>query len=87
MRTYEVDGCCGACPEIVGGGIDCTCAGNPRCPNYQAEMSRWEVFQSLSGWWACPVNSLGVMDDKARHFPTHAEALAYADQITKENTQ
>ncbi|AID58866.1 hypothetical protein PBI_GAIA_46 [Mycobacterium phage Gaia] len=26
-------GCCGKCPEIVGGGIDCTCAGNPRCPN------------------------------------------------------
>lgn len=25
-------GCCGVCPPIVGGGYDCTCAGNPRCP-------------------------------------------------------
>lgn len=24
--------CCGVCPEIEGGGYDCTCAGNPRCP-------------------------------------------------------
>lgn len=23
--------CCGVCPPIVGGGYDCTCAGNPRC--------------------------------------------------------
>lgn len=29
------DGCCGACPETVGGGVDCTCADNPRCPNRQ----------------------------------------------------
>lgn len=27
------EGCCGECPEIVGGGYDCTCADNPRCPN------------------------------------------------------
>lgn len=25
------EGCCGACPPIVGGGYDCTCKGNPRC--------------------------------------------------------
>lgn len=24
--------CCGVCPPIVGGGYDCTCKGNPRCP-------------------------------------------------------
>lgn len=24
--------CCGTCPPIVGGGYDCTCEGNPRCP-------------------------------------------------------
>lgn len=29
------DGCCGACPETVGGGVDCTCADNPRCPNHR----------------------------------------------------
>lgn len=23
--------CCGKCPPILGGGYDCTCAGNPRC--------------------------------------------------------
>lgn len=23
--------CCGKCPPIKGGGIDCTCDGNPRC--------------------------------------------------------
>lgn len=28
------EGCCGKCPPIVGGGYDCTCADNPRCPNY-----------------------------------------------------
>lgn len=27
--------CCGTCPPILGGGVDCTCEGNPRCPlNY-----------------------------------------------------
>ena len=25
-------GCCGKCPPIVGGGYDCTCEDNPRCP-------------------------------------------------------
>lgn len=25
--------CCGKCPEVVSGGFDCTCAGNPRCPS------------------------------------------------------
>ena len=25
-------GCCGKCPPIEGGGYDCTCEGNPRCP-------------------------------------------------------
>ena len=29
--------CCGVCPPIVGGGYDCTCAGNPRCPNYEGD--------------------------------------------------
>lgn len=29
--------CCGVCPGIVGGGYDCTCRGNPRCPNYEGE--------------------------------------------------
>ncbi|WNM74237.1 hypothetical protein SEA_PARASELENE_62 [Mycobacterium Phage Paraselene] len=29
------DGCCGVCPGIVGGGYDCTCAGNPRCPRFE----------------------------------------------------
>lgn len=29
------DGCCGACPAVVGGGYDCTCAGNPRCPGFE----------------------------------------------------
>lgn len=23
--------CCGRCPETTSGGVDCTCAGNPRC--------------------------------------------------------
>lgn len=27
--------CCGACPEIDGGGYDCTCRDNPRCLNYR----------------------------------------------------
>lgn len=27
--------CCGVCPEIEGGGIDCTCFGNPRCPKFK----------------------------------------------------
>lgn len=27
--------CCGVCPELVDGGVDCTCRDNPRCPNYQ----------------------------------------------------
>ena len=26
-------GCCGACPPLARGGYDCTCPGNPRCPN------------------------------------------------------
>ena len=25
--------CCGKCPETVGGGVDCTCLGNERCPS------------------------------------------------------
>ena len=29
--------CCGVCPPIVRGGYDCTCAGNPRCPNYEGD--------------------------------------------------
>jgi hypothetical protein len=28
------DECCGVCPGIVGGGYDCTCTGNPRCPKF-----------------------------------------------------
>lgn len=25
------DTCCGKCPPVEGGGVDCTCEGNPRC--------------------------------------------------------
>lgn len=28
-------GCCGVCPPILGGGYDCTCDGNPNCPNHK----------------------------------------------------
>lgn len=34
-ESKRPDPCCGVCPGIVGGGYDCTCRGNPRCPNYQ----------------------------------------------------
>lgn len=30
-------GCCGACPPILGGGYDCTCADNPRCDANKAD--------------------------------------------------
>lgn len=30
--------CCGVCPPIYGGGYDCTCRLNPRCPS----LSWWE---------------------------------------------
>lgn len=29
------ENCCGVCPPIEGGGYDCTCKRNPRCPVYQ----------------------------------------------------
>jgi len=28
--------CCGVCPSVARGGFDCTCRGNPNCPNYRA---------------------------------------------------
>ncbi len=30
--------CCGVCPEILGGGYDCTCLDNPRCPGFQPHV-------------------------------------------------
>lgn len=38
-------GCCGKCPEIVGGGYDCTCKNNPRCINTPI---REKIIQALS---------------------------------------
>ena len=37
MSTERPPDCCGVCPETVSGGDDCTCAGNPRCPNYEGD--------------------------------------------------
>ena len=31
MRPPRPDYCCGRCPEVVSGGVDCTCKDNPRC--------------------------------------------------------
>ena len=46
-RKAEIEGgevsarpsyCCGVCPEIVGGGYDCTCRGNRNCPNFRHHL-------------------------------------------------
>jgi len=37
--------CCGKCPEIVGGGFDCTCRENPRCETW----NRYREVRELTG--------------------------------------
>lgn len=43
------DGCCGACPPVLGGGYDCTCADNPRCNANHAD--RYDIGGDR--WWWC----------------------------------
>lgn len=46
--------CCGACPEIFGGGYDCTCKGNPRClgPDATRKMTIDEFTEvKVQGVW------------------------------------
>ncbi|MGP9720944.1 hypothetical protein [Corynebacterium sp. AOP40-4SA-5] len=67
--------CCGVCPELVDGGVDCTCRDNPRCPNYQ-EISM-------------PDQTTTVTDDAIRrahewcdlHWPTDENRTPMADVI------
>lgn len=40
--------CCGRCPEIAGGGFDCTCRGNPRCMADLVSRLR-KAYRSLDG--------------------------------------
>ena len=37
MTDERPPDCCGVCPPMASGGYDCTCAGNPRCPNYEGD--------------------------------------------------
>lgn len=49
MADARPDGCCGVCPPILGGGYDCTCSGNPRCPSVRAAERERLVLESEIG--------------------------------------
>ena len=48
-------GCCGVCPPIVGGGYDCTCTDNPRCPNA-------DLVALARKWDTSDLTGVGVVD-------------------------
>lgn len=48
-KERRPESCCGVCPEIEGGGYDCTCEGNPRCPSYEPELDNELLPESLRG--------------------------------------
>lgn len=43
MSALRPAECCGKCPPIAGGGYDCTCKGNPRCPKTKSHTERGQV--------------------------------------------
>lgn len=49
-------GCCGVCPPIVGGGYDCTCAGNPRCP----KRTPHRIQRKRAAGWRMPEGAIYV---------------------------
>lgn len=49
-------GCCGVCPPIVGGGYDCTCAGNPRCPKRTPQR----IQRKRTKGWRMPEGAIYV---------------------------
>lgn len=44
---------------------------------------RWQVYQCESGYWEAYAESDGQQLDEIRSFPTHAEAIAYADRTAR----
>lgn len=46
---------------------------------------RWQVYQCESGYWEAYAESDGQHLDEIESFPTHAEAIAYADKHSRTN--
>lgn len=44
--SYRPGTCCGVCPEIIGGGFDCTCDANPRCPIYRRQSAMRAAYRA-----------------------------------------
>lgn len=46
-------------------------------------QNRWQVYQCESGYWEACAESDGQQLDEIDSFPTHAEAIAYADRMAR----
>lgn len=48
---------------------------------------RWQVYQCATGYWEAYAESDGRQLDEIESFPTHAEAIAYADKLSRKSPE